>query len=258
MASKENVQVKNSVFVDLFYEDESAEENDKALYNALHGEPLPEGTIIQKIRIENVLYLNFKNDISFGIGGKVIVLGEHQSTVNENMPLRSLMYFGRVYEQLVSVRDRYKKKRILLPKPEFYTFYNGKKQWENEKVLRLSDAFVGSDTHPSLELEVKMININPSEHHEILDKCQVLKEYGQFMDTIHFFQKQGESEAYKCAIESCIQRGILADYLRRKGSEVMNMLIAEYDYDLDIEVQREEAYEDGKTDGEITKLFQLI
>ena len=41
----------------------------------------------------------------------------------------------------------------------------------------------------------------------------------------------------------------LSDYLRRKGSEVVNMLIAEYDYDMDIEVQREEAYEDGVAAG---------
>lgn len=44
MEEKENRKYKNSVFVDLFYEDESAEENDIALYNALHDEPLPEGT----------------------------------------------------------------------------------------------------------------------------------------------------------------------------------------------------------------------
>lgn len=42
------------------------------------------------------------------------------------------------------------------------------------------------------------------------------------------------------------QKGILAEYLKRKGSEVENMLTAEYDYELDIEVQREEAFESGK------------
>lgn len=50
MSEKENRNQKNSVFVDLFYEDESAEENEIALYNALHEEPLTEGTQIQKIR----------------------------------------------------------------------------------------------------------------------------------------------------------------------------------------------------------------
>ena len=39
MAAKENQKYKNSMFVDLFFEDESAEENDIALYNALHEEP---------------------------------------------------------------------------------------------------------------------------------------------------------------------------------------------------------------------------
>ena len=110
MTEKANKKYKDSVFVDLFYEDESAEENEIALYNALHDEPLPEGTKIRKIRVENVLYMNFKNDISFDVGGKLIVFGEHQSTINENMPLRNLLYIGRAYEQLVLVEDRYKKK----------------------------------------------------------------------------------------------------------------------------------------------------
>ena len=36
------------------------------------------------------------------------------------------------------------------------------------------------------------------------------------------------------------------DYLMRKGSEVVNMLLDEYDYETDIEVQREEAREEGR------------
>ncbi len=44
---KENREYKNSVFVDLFYENESAAENDIALYNALHDEPLPPGTTVE-------------------------------------------------------------------------------------------------------------------------------------------------------------------------------------------------------------------
>ncbi len=249
MASKENKKVKNSVFVDLFYEDETAEANDIALYNALHEVSLPEGTVIRKLRIDNVLYMNFKNDISFGVGGKVLVFGEHQSTVNENMPLRSLMYIGCAYEQIVPIRDRYKKKRVELPKPEFYTFYNGKEKWEKELTLKLSDSYMVKEEEAMLELSVKVININPEEEHEILKKCQVLKEYGQFIEIIGKYEQQQSEDAYKKAIEECIEKGILADYLKRKGSEVVNMLIAEYDYDLDIEVQREEAYESGLEDG---------
>lgn len=48
MTGKENREIKNSVFVDLFYEDESAEANEIALFNAIHDEPLPEGTKIRE------------------------------------------------------------------------------------------------------------------------------------------------------------------------------------------------------------------
>ena len=50
-------------------------------------------------------------------------------------------------------------------------------------------------------------------------------------------------------MEECIEKGILADYLMRKGSEVVNMLLDEYDYETDIEVQREEAREQGREEG---------
>ena len=249
MAGKENREIKNSVFVDLFYEDESAEENEIALFNAIHDQPLPDGTKIRKFRVDNTIYMNFQNDISFDAGGKVIVFGEHQSTVNENMPLRSLLYIGRAYERIVPPRSRYKKKLVPLPTPEFYTFYNGKEKWQKEQELCLSDAYIVKENEPNLELKVKVINIRSEEHHEILEKCQVLKEYSQFMDTVQSYQLSGADEPYKKAIKECIEKGILADYLRRKGGEVINMLLDEYDYETDIEVQREEAREQGREEG---------
>ncbi len=51
------------------------------------------------------------------------------------------------------------------------------------------------------------------------------------------------------AVRECISKGILAEYLRRKGGEVVNMLMAEYDYDMDIAVQREEAAEEAEKRG---------
>lgn len=249
MAAKENLKYKNSVFVDLFFEDESAEKNEISLYNALHEEPLPAGTKVRKIRVEDVLYMNFCNDISFGIEDKVMVFGEHQSTINENMPLRDLLYIGRALEQIVPVRDRYRKKAVRLPTPEFYTFYNGKEPWSREKTLYLSDTYARKEEAPMLELCVKVININPEEGHEILNRCGILREYSEFVEILRKHQQTDSSDAYKNAIEECMKAGILADYLKKKGSEVVNMLIAEYDYDLDVEVQREEAYAAGKEDG---------
>ena len=253
MAEKENREIKNSVFVDLFYADESAEENDISLFNALHDKPLPEGTVIRKFKIDTTMYMNFQNDISFNAGGNVFVFGEHQSTINSNMPLRSLMYIGRAYEQIVPTRSRYKKDLVPLPTPEFYTFYNGEEDWGNEMEieLKLSDAFIVKNGQPMLELKVKVINIRSDKKHEILDKCPVLREYSEFIETVQKYRNMDVESPYKKAILECMERGILADYLKRKGSEVVNMLTAEYDYETDIEVQREEAFANGKELGKI-------
>lgn len=249
MSETENREVKNSVFVDLFYADETAEENVISLFNAIHSTPLPEGTIIRRFKVDTTIYMNFQNDISFDTGGKMLIFGEHQSTINKNMPLRSLMYVGRAYEQIVASRDRYKKELVSLPTPEFYTFYNGRQKWDKETELKLSDAFMVKENTPMLDLKVKVINIRPEMHHEILDKCPVLKEYSAFIDTVQKYQAMAVEDPYKKAILECMENGILVDYLRRKGSEVVNMLVAEYDYEMDIEVQREEAFENGKQSG---------
>ena len=89
-------------------------------------------------------------------------------------------------------------------------------------------------------------NINPDAGHEVPEKCPILEEYGQFIDTIRKYQDEGEEDAYEHAIKECIRQGILADCLTKRGSEVVNMLVAEYDYEMDIEVQREEAFEEGE------------
>ena len=76
----------------------------------------------------------------------------------------------------------------------------------------------------------------------------MLKEYSLFIDTVRKYSK--EEDSIKKAIHECMERGILADYLRRKVSEVMNMLIAEYSYEKDIQVKQEEAFQIGERLGE--------
>ena len=247
---KENREVKNSVFVDLFCYDKTAEENAIALYQALHDMELPKGTKIEWVQVDNIIYMTLRNDVAFEVDGKTMIFAEHQSTINENMPLRSLLYAGRGYEKLVQEEGRYRKKLIKIPRPEFYTFYNGREEYPKETILRLSDAYSNeTDEETTLELVVRVININLHKQHEILEKCPVLKEYSQMMAKIREYQDRDEADAYKKAVKDCISQGILEEYLRRKGSEVCNMLIADYNYELDIKVQREEAWEDGLKEG---------
>ena len=255
---KENREYKDSLFVDLFYQDETAKKNLLSLYNALHDTNYEDETIIRKVKIDDVLYKNFKNDISCEVNGQVLVFGEHMSTINRNMPLRCLMYVGRAYEQLVDSKARYRTTLVKIPTPEFYVFYNGEKEQPLEQVLSLSDAFMNPAGENSVELKVKVININSDKAHGILDKCGILKEYSQFISTVRKYSE--EESAIKKAIKECIEKGILADYLKRKGSEVENMLIAEYSYEEDMQVKLQEGIWQGRREG-ITlsaDIFQMV
>ncbi len=237
--SKENRGYKDSVFVDLFYSDETAKGNLLSLYNALHDTDLTDEGLIKKVRIEDILYKNFNNDISCRVGDGVFVFGEHQSTVNPNIPVRYAMYAGRAYEQVLDKRDRYRTRLVKIPAPEFYVFYNGREEYPVQQDLSLSDAFMSLPGPNTMGLKVTVININIDKGHEILDKCRVLKEYSQFIDTVRSYAD--EADPIKRAVGECIERGILARYLERKGSEVRNMLVAEYSYEEDIRVKQEEA-----------------
>ncbi len=71
----------------------------------------------------------------------------------------------------------------------------GKEKWAKKRTAFVRCLYC-KDNEPSLELKVKVINIRPEEHHEILEKCQVLKEYSQFMEIVQNYQIPVE-EPYK-------------------------------------------------------------
>ena len=150
-----NRKYKDSVFVDLFSEDERAKENFLSLYNALHDTNLQLSCPVENIRLDNTLYMNIINDVSCLVDNKIIVLAEHQSTINENMPLRFLQYIARLYEKLQKPTDRYLRTLSKIPTPEFYVFYNGLNDYPETTVLKLSDAFITQPEQVPLELDVK-------------------------------------------------------------------------------------------------------
>ena len=70
-----NKKFKNGVFTTLFGDPDLLRE----LYCALEGVSLHKDVPVSINTLENVLFLDFNNDISFEIGGKLVVLIEHQS-----------------------------------------------------------------------------------------------------------------------------------------------------------------------------------
>ena len=83
-----------------------------------------------------------------------------------------------------------------------------------------------------------------------MKRCEALKEYSEFIEQVRYNIENDVHEPFTTAIKEAIKKGFLSDYLNRKSTEVQNMLLAEYDYDTDIAVQRKEAFEDGIAIGE--------
>jgi hypothetical protein len=247
-----NREYKNSVFTTLFSDIGRL----LSLYNALSGSNLPINTIVKIATLKDVLFTDRRNDIAFVLDDKIVILIEHQSTINENMPLRLLIYVARLYEKLIDNNAVYKNKLFMIPKPDFIVLYNGTSPFPDEKILRLSDAYkehpkVLSGIGGSLELEVRVININEGRNESIVKKCEALYGYVRFIGKVRENLKTEPDlkKALTKSLEACINEGILADFLKTHSSEVSNMLTTQWNAERAMEVREQEAREEGLEQG---------
>ena len=237
---------KDTMFRMLFRE----KENLLSLYNAVNGTKYTDVKGLEITTLENAVYMNYKNDISFVMNFE-LMLYEHQSTVNPNMPLRHLIYVTKVLQGITRNADLYGSALVRIPAPRFVIFYNGMQHQPEQKILKLSDAFEKKLETPELELIVTMYNINLGQNKEILDTCQTLKEYAQYVSKVReYAEKMPFAEAVETAVDDCIQNGILADFLLKNRAEAIEMSIFEYDEEKHLKNEREYAYKEGKADGE--------
>jgi len=246
-----NREYKASLFSKLFSEPSRLRE----LYNALANTNYGEDTPIEFNTLENLFFNELRNDLSFTIDDKYVVLLEHQSTINANMPLRCLMYIARVYGKITNDRDTYQEKLCKIPTPEFIVRYNGVKPFPEEKILSLSEAYKATDGSVkhfgSLELTVRVVNINHGYNDKLLQKSEWLNGYAAIVEYIRHLQRKGRSleDAIKETINWGISQGILSAFLTENKAEVSGMLRTEFNIDIAKEVWQEEAREDGYEEG---------
>ena len=228
------------------------------LYKALTGEIVaPED--IKITTLKNVLFNNQKNDISFQVGNRYLILMEHQSTVNPNMPIRMLFYAAMLYRRMLPHRAVYKDKLLQLPEPEFYVLYNGEAPLENHE-LRLSTSFGSRGRSSSLELVAKVINIRYNENKEILKKYRPLHDYSYFVyDVERRYKKHGSLlEAIRHAVDYCIDHDVMTDFLLEHYEEVFGMYSFRWNEQEAKEVWQEEAREDARDDATVSYLKSLM
>ena len=260
MAPKESANqkrdYKSSLFVNMFGRNVNAKEYFLSLYNAIHDTNFKIGEVeIKPVTLENVVYNNIENDVSMEINDSIVVLAEHQSTINNNMPFRCLEYLVAHYNRFFTDNDKYNTKEIKLPRPECYVFYNGDDAFPQEKIMRLSDAFKeikqaanlkDLSESLSLDLTVKIYNINKNANHPILQKCEALLAYSNFTEYARIGKRNGEKNPPKYALNKCRQGKLLTEYFNNLSKEEQSMIFGEWDQEKFIEVQKKIAVEDNK------------
>ena len=222
-----------------------------SLYNALTGKNYQNPDELEINTIDDVIYMHLKNDMSF-ILDDWQNLFEQQSTFNPNQPLRGFFYFADLYMVKYFGKKIYSTRLLKIPTPQYIVFYNGTTSMPDRKELRLSDAFQQPTEQPDIEVVAHMLNINYGHNKELMERCQKLKEYAQFIDIIRHYLKENEhwsnEQAISKAIDDCIKNNILRDILQKERLRVMASILSEFDEVGYKEMIRQEAYEDAYED----------
>ena len=240
-----NQKYKDTVFRMLF----SDRKNLLALYNAVNGSTYKDVSNLEIVTLGNAVYMGMKNDLAFIIDLNVF-LYEHQSTYNPNMPLRDLFYISREYQKLVDQKSLYSSTLQKIPAPNFMVFYNGTERNEDSWTDYLSAAYENPCEEPNLELKVVTLNINEGHNERLMEDCQILKEYAQYVARVRNYKGEMDLDAaVERAVKECIHEGILEQFLRENRAEVIAMSIFEYDQEEEERKLRKAEFEAGVASG---------
>ncbi|GBU23341.1 hypothetical protein R80B4_03258 [Fibrobacteres bacterium R8-0-B4] len=198
------------------------------------------------------------NDLSYVLDNQLIVLIEHQSTINDAMPYRMLQYIADTYNSMYDSDLQYRRNMFLLKRPKFIVFYNGEEDMEDMRILRLSDMYVKYPAEAlaadngliDLELTVTVYNIKDGRNAHIVKYCVTLQGYVIFTDKIREYRKTIPlEEAIIKAVDYCIANDILKEFLQKHKKEIVGMLLEEWNWDTALAVREEEGFEKGMEKG---------
>lgn len=228
-----------------------------SLYNAINHSNYTDKDAIEFNTIKEVLYLGMHNDTSFLISDTMQIY-EHQSTYNPNMPLRQLQYLSNLYEGYIKKNNlsKYSSTLISLPIPKMVVLYNGKRNVDDDTILKLSDSF--NEEHrdeADVEVRVRMININYGHNKELLGACKPLQEYSWFIEKVRdYYEDYTLEDSVEMAIREMPDDFLIKQFIVINKAEVCKMLLTEYD-----EAEAQELFKnEGRDEGSTKRLIELI
>ena len=239
---KKGRQYQDTVFRMYFNEETRLKE----VAGALHGRSYAEEPL-QIVTLDGTFLSQIKNDISILLAGRNLIFLEHQSTANQNMPLRCLYYVCEQLRQYIPAKKLYQNTPIKLPAPEFHVFYTGGANTPEEYEMKLSDAYVEAGDVINLELKVRVHNIAYDKAKLLLGKSAAMRDYAMFIQYVRVSMAQGmeREAAIREAVRYCIEHDVMKDFLIEHEREVIDMVAFEWNQKLFEEAKFEEGLERG-------------
>ncbi|MDE5558728.1 MAG: hypothetical protein K2J32_13760, partial [Ruminococcus sp.] len=212
-----NRKSQDSVFVKLFQD----KDNILQLYKELHPE-VTDVTVddIEIQTLESLIVNKQYNDLGFTVKDKWVMLFETQSTWNPNMPIRMFSYLDETFIKYINDTEQsvHMTKKVKLPFPELWIIYSGEE--ERPSIISFNDKFF--DGKALIDLKVKVLK---ETNHTIA---------GQYIGFCRVFNEQREkySNSIEAAEETyriCIEKGYIADFLKKHEQEVIDMMAELFD-----------------------------
>lgn len=212
--------IKASVFTDLF----TISKYLLQMYRVLH----PEDTSVTEADLTDVTHVNILinqqyNDLGFSRGSQKIILMEAQSTWSMNILIRAFLYLAQTYQDYISKNqlDMYGSKKILLPRPELYVLYTGKRK-RRPQTVRLSEEFFGGKL---TDLDVTIHMLYGTDGNDIISQYVKFTQVYDAQCALHGRTRKAVSET----IRICKEADILREYLEEREQEVSNIMMTLFD-----------------------------
>lgn len=257
-----NRQYKDALFKFIFGSEERKEFT-LELYNALNGTDYTDTSLVEFKTLEDVMYINYHNDVACMIDQNIINLWEEQSTWNPNMALRMLMYSVSLWSNhLFSTKQDMTYRRLVkIPYVNCVVLYNGKESEPATRTISIRDNFSGECPKyvTPLDFSVMVYNINTKAGKELLSRCKPLLEYSWVISKVQEYTDESKSlgipylDRLTIAIEKALN-GIpesfaLRKILLAKQEEVISMLLTEFDAKMHDEIVYDDGYDKGVVQG---------
>jgi len=222
---------KDSPFTLIFKEEEYVVD----LYEEITGIRFDPATI-KSIRLENALVTGrLYNDVAFlTADNHLLILIEHQSTLNRNMIFRLVEYYIALASRYITEtkQNKFGSKELAFPKAELYVVYNGKGIMADLPVLDLG----------YIQAKAKVTNIHFHNLKKRDDRNSATAAYALFVELMDSGFDLND------ALDEVVNRGYLTQFFGRK--EFRDMFAEVFSYD-------NELLETGRQEGERKKALAI-